>query len=99
MKNEDLWSVRSTKAKRLTRIRPRFYQKYCDKTIHVAGLHWSGVLLTTLEDIPCLFSFRWWSSRGKQVTKQEIVHQQLLKLLVEKLAESVVHVFDRGYGP
>ena len=98
MKKEDLCPVRSTKAKRLTRIRPGFYQKCCDKTIHVAGLQWSGLLLTTLEDIPCLFSFRWWTTRGKHVTKQAIVHQQLLKLLVEKLADSVVHVFDRGYG-
>ncbi len=99
LQSKALCAVRSSKAKRLIRIRPGFYQKCCDKTVHVAGLQWSGVLLTTLEDIPCLLSFRWWSSRGKQLTKQEIVHQQLLKLLVEKLADSVVHVFDRWYEP
>ena len=97
--NEHLYLVRSTKAKRLTRIRPGFYQKCCDKTIHVVGLQWSGVLLSTLEDIPCMLSFRWWTTRGKHINKQEIVHQQLLKLVVEKLADSVMHVFDRGYGP
>jgi hypothetical protein len=98
MQSKDLCSVRSSKAKRLTRIRPGYYQKCCEKTIHVAGLQWSGVLLTTLKDAPCLLSFRWWTTRGKHVTSQAIVHQQLLKRLVETLADSVVHVFDRGYG-
>jgi hypothetical protein len=98
MQSKDLCSVRSSKAKRLTRIRPGYYQKCCEKTIHVAGLQWSGVLLTTLKDAPCLLSFRWWTTRGKHVTSQGIVHQQLLKQLVETLADSVVHVFDRGFG-
>lgn len=103
MQSKDLCAVRSTKAKRLTRIRPGFYQKCCDKTIHVAGLQWSGVLLTTLKDAPCLLSFRWWTTRGKHLTSQALIHQQLLKVLVlkvlvERLADSVVHVFDRGYG-
>jgi hypothetical protein len=98
MQSKDLCAVRSSKAKRLTRIRPGYYQKCCDKSIHVAGLQWSGVLLTTLKDAPCLLSFRWWTTRGKHVTNQGLVHQQLLKVLVERLADSVVHVFDRGYG-
>jgi len=98
MQSQHLCAVRSSKAKRLTRIRPGYYQKCCDKTIHVAGLQWSGVLLTTLKDAPCLLSFRWWTTRGKHVTNQGIVHQQLLKQLVETLADSVVHVFDRGFG-
>jgi hypothetical protein len=99
MQSQDLCAVRSSKAKRLTRIRPGYYQKCCDKTIHVAGLQWSGVLLTTLKDAPCLLSFRWWTTRGKHVTNQGLVDQQLLKVLVERLADSVVHVFDGGYGP
>jgi hypothetical protein len=38
IKSQDLCAVRSSKAKRLTRIRPGYYQKCCEKTIHVAGL-------------------------------------------------------------
>lgn len=98
MKNKDLCAVRSSKAKRLTRIRPGFYQKCCEKPIHVAGLQWSAVLLTTLQDIPCLLAFRWWTTRGKHLTKQTLIHQQLLDLLTQKMADAVVHVFDRGYA-
>jgi Transposase DDE domain len=98
LKNKHLCAVRSSKAKRLTRIRPGFYQKCCQKTIHVAGLQWSAILLTTLTNTPCLALFRFWTSRGKHATEQKIVHHKLLTTLKEKLADAITYVLDRGFG-
>jgi Transposase DDE domain len=98
MQSKHLCAVRSSKAKRLTRIRPGFWKKPCSSPIYVAGLNWSSILLTTLTDVPQLATFRWWTTRGKHLTDLAKVHQQLLQEIKEKLADVVVHVFDRGFA-
>src|SRR5205085_10210845 len=63
---EDLCAVRSSKAKRLSHIKPGYYNPPT-RPIVVPGLHWLAVVLVgrvASLGPPRLAAMRWWSSRG-----------------------------------
>jgi len=65
-KLEGLGPVRSSKAARLTHIRPGYYRPP-GAPIFVAGMNWLAVLLVGRRGVqgpPLLAAMRWWSSRG-----------------------------------
>ena len=92
---EGLWAVRSSKARRLTRIKPGYYSPP-GKPIFVPGLHWLGVLLAGRTGPPHLAALGWWTTRGKYATDKRTVEGQLLTHLVQQWGRRVVHLFDRG---
>ncbi|MFT2011610.1 transposase, partial [Pontibacter sp. 13R65] len=98
-KPESLQSaVRSSKAKRLLRIKRGYYEPPTREAVHVPGLRWVGLLLCGLKAQPLVASFRWWTSRGKQATSLAQVKLSLLQWARETFASAVLHVFDRGYA-
>jgi hypothetical protein len=94
---EGLCSVWSSKAKRLTRIRPGFFsppkQRIC-----VPGFQWTGVFLSHLGGIPSVCHMSWWTTRGRFKEDPDNIIWRLLKKVNHHLGQSLVHVFDRGYA-
>lgn len=98
LESEGLCAVRSSKAGRLLRIKRGYYDPPTKKAVHVPGLRWVGLLLSSLHHQPMIAHFRWWSSRGKQCTTLKQVRFELLQWTREHFADALLHVFDRGYA-
>lgn len=92
---EGLCAVRSSKAKRLTHIKPGFYQPPA-KPIFVPGIHWLSVLLMGRSGPPTVCSQEWWSTRGKMATTGWSVRVEVFFRCVRSFGNTVLHIFDRG---
>ena len=62
---EGLCPVRSSKAARLKRIKPGYYNPPGGPPVFVPGLQWLTVMLAGMQGPPCLAAMRWWTSRGQ----------------------------------
>ncbi len=62
-KIEGLCAVVSSKASRLTRIKPGYYKKI--GRISVPGFEWSAAVLSSLSDPPTICKMEWWTKKGK----------------------------------
>jgi hypothetical protein len=98
LKSEGLCAVRSSKAKRLLRIKPGYYDPPTKEPVHVPGLRWVGLLLCGLQEPAQLARFRWWTSRWPDFSSLALVRAQLLEWARELFGRAVLHVFDRGYA-
>ena len=94
---EGLCAVRSSKAKRLTKIKPGYYTPPLNGTIHVPGFQWMGVLLATLATAPQLVEMNWWTNRGDHATDGKTARESLFRRICAHFQQAV-HVFDRGYA-
>lgn len=94
--SEGLCSVSSSKAQRLTRIRPGYFtppkQRIC-----VPGFQWTGVFLSCLGQAPSVCQMTWWTTRGKHKEDPDNIMWRLLRKVNEQVGQGVLHVFDRGY--
>ncbi|WP_018621646.1 transposase [Spirosoma luteum] len=96
--SEDLAAVRSSKARRLKRIRPGYFNPPDGKPICVPGLEWVGILLAGTSGAPCLYKFEWWTRRGEHARQRTDVLDDTLSELTQRFGQTVLHVFDRGYA-
>lgn len=95
----DLCSVRSSKARRLTRIRKGFYRPpLSGAPISVAGLHWVGLLVCGLAGKPVVAAMQWWSKRGAHATDHKTVMGRLLARARQQWGRQVRHIWDRGFA-
>ncbi len=97
---EDLGSTRSSKAKRLTHIKPGYYTPP-SRPIFVPGLHWLAVLVvgfSTQDGSPHLAAQRWWSNRGPHASFKRDEEGKLLVELAAAWGREVIHVFDQGFA-
>ena len=98
-KIEGLGPVCSSKASRLTRIKPGYYKNY--GRISVPGFEWSAGVLSSLSDTPTIGLMEWWTRKGKhKETRNNILYKMLRKssAMIKETAAEVIHVFDRGYA-
>jgi hypothetical protein len=95
---EGLCAVRSSKAKRLQRIKPGYYLPASRRPVFVPGLHWIALLLLGRSGPPTVAAMQWWSSRGASATQARSVQSHLLLHCLQAWGRRVVHVFDRGYA-
>lgn len=94
---EGLGPVRSSKAHRLTRIKPGFYDPPA-KPIFVPGMHWIGVLLLGMSGPPTVAAMRWWTSRGPGASEMRVEQGKLFAQCVSAWERRVLHIWDRGYA-
>lgn len=94
---QGLCSVVSSKAKRLTRIRPGFFSPPKER-ICVPGFQWTGVFLSHLGGIPSVCQMSWWTTRGKFKEDPDNIIYRLLKKIKKHFDSPLLHVFDRGYA-
>lgn len=98
-KSEGLCPVFSSKAGRLTRIKPGYYKKV--GRICVPGFEWSGAVLSSLSDTPTICNMQWWTTKGKyKDCRSNILFRMLRETssIIEQSGAEVWHVFDRGYA-
>ncbi len=96
--SEGLCAVRSTKAARLKRIKPGYFNPPGGRPICVPGLHWLALLLLGRGGPPCLAAMQWWTTRGPLATDRRSQEQQLLQQCATAWGRRVLHVFDRGFA-
>ncbi len=94
---EGLCAVRSSKAHRLTRIKPGFFQPPV-RPIFVPGMQWIGVLVLGISGPPTVAAMRWWTSRGERASDKRTEEGVLFAQCVAAWGGRVVHVWDRGFA-
>ena len=78
---ERLCAVRSSKARRLKRIKPGYFNPPGGRPIFVPGFNWLQVLVVGRKGPPTLAHFEWWTTRGEcKSSKREIEKQVLDKI-------------------
>ena len=95
---EGLCPVRSSKAARLKRIKPGFYNPPGGPPVFVPGLHWLTVMVSGMHGPPALAAMGWWTSRGKLASGRTAQKASLLSQCAGRWGQRVCHVFDRGFA-
>ena len=95
---EGLCPVRSSKAARLKRIKPGYYNPPGGPPVFVPGLQWLTVMVAGMQGPPALAAMRWWTSRGKLASCRREQTASLLSQCAAGWQRRVVHVFDRGFA-
>jgi hypothetical protein len=98
LKMEGLCAVISSKAKRLKRIKPGYFNPPGGRPICVPGYHWLQVLVLGMEGPVTVAKMRWWSSRGEQATEQREVETEVMREASQTWGAKVMHVWDRGFA-
>jgi hypothetical protein len=100
LKAEGLCAVRSSKAKRLTRIKKGYYNPPRGP-IFVPGLHAIGLLLASRHkaaSVVQLVLMRWWTSRGIWASFERDEQLKLLRVVAQEWGKRLLHVFDQGFS-
>ena len=95
---EGLCSVRSSKARRLKRIKPGYFNPPGGRPIMVPGMHWVALLLMGRRGVPKVAAMRWWTTRGKFASDRRSVEEQLLARCAQAWGQRVIHIWDRGFS-
>lgn len=95
---EGLCAVRSSKARRLKRIKPGFFNPPGGRPIFVPGYNWLQVLVTRMEGSPVVAHMQWWTTRAAQATQKRRVEADILREIAEKWGTQVLHIWDRGFA-
>lgn len=98
IKNDDLCAVRSSKARRLKRIRPGFFNPPGGRPICVPGVHWLGLLVLGRSGAPTVAAMRWWTRRGARTSDQQAQLRHLLDRSIETWGRDVRHLWDREFA-
>jgi len=98
LKAEGLCAVRSTKATRLKRIKPGYFNPPTGRPIFVPGFNWLQVLVTGLQGAPVLAHLCWWTTRGEKASQKRAEEGKILKKVVKLWGRKVIHIWDRGFA-
>lgn len=98
-KIEGLCPVVSSKAKRLNISKKGLVFNFPPKkAITVAGMQWTGALISGMDGRVHVALMRWWSTKGEYATKLRECEEALLRTCVRQWGDILLHIFDRGYG-
>ena len=95
---EGLCAVRSSKAVRLKRIKPGYFNPPGGCPICVPGYHWLQVLVAEMSGTPQVAAFRWWTTRGAQAMDKRSVEVEILREVFRTWGSRVLHIWDRGFA-
>ena len=98
LKAEGLCAVRSTKAARLKRIKPGYFNTPTDRPIFVLGFNWLQLLVTGLKGGPVLAHLCWWTTRGEKASQKREEEGKILKKVAKLWARKVIHIWGRGFA-
>jgi len=94
---EGLCAVKSSKAARLKRIKPGFFNPP-GRPIFVPGMNWLMLMIVGPEQAPTLTAMKWWTTRGLLKTSKRTLEKRLLADCAHRWGRRVVHVWDRGFA-
>lgn len=95
---ERLCAVRSTKAIRLKRIKPGFFNPPGGRPVFVPGFHWLKILVLGSKGNPTLAHMRWWTTRGEQASQKRTEESEVLTYIDQLWGKEVLHIWDRGFA-
>ncbi|MCI0559357.1 MAG: transposase, partial [Nitrososphaera sp.] len=95
---EGLCAVRSTKAARLKRIKPGYFNPPTGRPIFVPGFNWLQILVTGMKGAPVLAHLCWWTTRGETASKRRVEEGKILKKIAKLWGRTVIHIWDRGFA-
>ncbi len=95
---EGLCAVRSSKAVRLKRIKPGFFNPPGGRPIFVPGFHWLKILVVGRKGSPTLAHMRWWTTRGEQQSQKRTEESEVLAHIDGLWGKEVLHIWDRGFA-
>lgn len=95
---EGLGPVRSSKAARLKRIKPGYYNPPGGPPVFVPGLQWIAIMVAGFSGAPTLAAMRWWTRRGPWASDRFTNLTSLLDRCSEQWGQRVIHVWDRGFA-
>jgi len=97
LKAERLGPVRSSKARRLLRIKPGYYTPPRGPAF-VPGWNWLQVLVAGPRGPATLAHLRWWTTRGEQASDKRTEEAQVLAHITRRWGRQVVHIWDQGFA-
>jgi hypothetical protein len=95
---EGLCAVRSTKAARLKRIKPGYFNPPTGRPIFVPGFNWLQLLVTGLHGAPVLAHLCWWTTRGEPASQKRVEEGKILRKVARRWGRKVLHSWDRGFA-
>lgn len=95
---EGLCAVRSSKAVRLKRIKPGYFNPPGGRPVFVPGFHWLQVLVIGAKGPPTLAHLRWWTTRGETASQARTEEAQVFDEVDQRWGKEVVHIWDRGFA-
>jgi hypothetical protein len=95
---EGLCAVPSTKAARLKRIKPGYFNPPTDRPIFVPGFNWLQLLVTGLQGAPVLAHLCWWTTRGERASQKREEEGKILRKVAKLWGRKVIHIWDRGFA-
>lgn len=95
---EGLCAVRSSKALRLKRIKPGFFNPPGGRPICVPGFHWLKILVVGHKQAPTLAHMRWWTTRGEPASQKRTEECAVLAHIDQLWGKEVLHIWDRGFA-
>jgi hypothetical protein len=95
---ERLCAVRSTKAVRLKRIKPGYFNPPGGRPIFVPGFHWLQLLVTGRQGAPVLAHLAWWTTRGKKASTKREIEGKILRKVASLWGRRVLPIWDRGFA-
>ena len=97
LKAERLGPVRSSKARRLLRIKPGYYTPPRGPAF-VPGWNWLQLLVAGPRGPATLAHLRWWTTRGAAASDKRTEEAQLLEHVARRWGRQVVHIWDQGFA-
>jgi hypothetical protein len=98
LKAEGLCAVRSTKAARLKRIKPGYFNPPTDQPVFVPGINWLQLLVTGLKGTLVLAHLCWWTTRGEKASQKREEEGKILEKVLKLWGRKVIHIWDRGFA-
>jgi hypothetical protein len=98
LKAERLCAVRSSKAVRLKRIKPGFFNPPGGRPIFVPGFNWLQVLVIGKKGPARLAHLAWWTTRGEHKTSKREREKRILRKIDRLWGKDVLHIWDRGFA-
>jgi hypothetical protein len=95
---ERLCAVRSSKAVRLKRIKPGFFNPPGGRPTCVPGFHWLKLLVIGRKGPATLAHMRWWTTRGEHASQKREEESEVLTQLDQLWGKEVLHIWDRGFA-
>lgn len=98
LKAERLCAVRSSKAQRLKRIKPGYFNPPGGRPVFVPGFNWLQVLVIGKKGAPTLAHFRWWTTRGEYTSSKRKKEHAVLRKIDRLWGKELIHIWDRGFA-
>lgn len=95
---ERLCPVKSSKARRLKRIKPGFFNPPGGRPVFVPGFNWLQILVIGRKGSPTLAHFVWWTTRGEHKTSKRELEKRVFRKINWLWGQDLLHIWDRGFA-